>query len=102
MMLKARAMKSLARVESPMNEDVWPRRTVVAGIFLLLATIWTARIRAPELTLFLVQTQDFPILTLLSVSILILVFWQPRWRLPAHLPAKPLLLGAGLIVAALL
>jgi hypothetical protein len=80
----------------------WKTRTIVCALLLLLVAAWVPTLRAPQMALFLVQTQDVPVLLLLSCSMLLVAAWRPEWRLPARLPPNWVLLLAGLAVAALL
>jgi hypothetical protein len=54
------------------------------------------------MTVFLVQTQDVPVIDLLAASMLFIAFWQPKWALPLRLPQRSVLMLAGLMLAALL
>lgn len=63
---------------------------------------WAARIRSPEMTVLLVQTQDVPILLVLSASLMLIGFWMPAWRLPSRLLTGPVLMLIATMLAALL
>ena len=80
----------------------WKRRTIACALVLLLLTVWAARQTARPTALYLVQTQDLPVLFLASAGMLIAAFWQPRWRLPERMPAAWVLLIAGFALTALL
>lgn len=80
----------------------WKKRTAVCGLLLLFAAIWASRTTAPVLALYLVQTQDVPVLILASISALLIVFWRPQWPLPNRLPRNWALLCAGIAACALL
>ncbi len=80
----------------------WRRRTAACALLLLLLTWWAARLRAHSTALYLVQTQDVPVLFLASLATLVSAFWRPTWALPERLPRWWLLLACGFAAAALL
>ncbi len=80
----------------------WKKRTGLCALLLLFAAVWASRMRAPQLALELVQTQDVPVLILASAGILTVAFWRPRWALPARLPSGWTLLAGGLALSLLL
>jgi hypothetical protein len=57
---------------------------------------------APWTALYLVQTQDFPVLVLLFLCCFLIALWRPQWSLPKRLPQPWLLLIAGFGLSALL
>ncbi|HEX5259035.1 MAG TPA: hypothetical protein VFW35_09695 [Sphingomicrobium sp.] len=80
----------------------WKRRTATWGLLLLILTAWAARLRAHSTALYLVQSQDVPVLFLASLSMFVVALWRPQWSLPAR-PARPLMLMvAGAAIAGLL
>ena len=86
-----------------MNERAaWKKLSIKSALWLLLFTAWVAMVRAPQMALFLVQSQDIPVLALLSASILLVSFWLPNWSLPTRLPPDWALVLAGLALASLL
>lgn len=80
----------------------WKRRTIACAFVLLLLTVWAARLKAPSTALYLVQSQDLPVLFLTAVAMLLLAIWQPHLPLPGRLPPRWVLLLGGLVFAALL
>ena len=86
---------------STAEQAAWRRRTICCALVLLLTTLWAARITARPLALYLVQTEDVPVLFIASAAILLTMFWSPRWRLP-ELPSTRVLLAAGIVLATLL
>lgn len=80
----------------------WKRWTIACALVLLLLTVWAARQTARPTALYLVQTQDLPVLVLASLGMLLAAFWRPAWRLPERIPAAWLLLIAGFAFTALL
>lgn len=69
---------------------------------MLLATIWAATLRAPVMALYLVQSQDVPVLCLAAIATILCAFWLPRLRLPDRLPATWALLLVALVLVVLL
>ena len=80
----------------------WKRRTITCALLLLLLTWWAVRLRAPFSALYLVQSQDVPILILAAISTFVAALWRPNWGLPQRLPDWRVLLCCGFVVAALL
>jgi hypothetical protein len=89
-------------VERVTEAAAWKRRTIACALVLLLLTLWAARLTAHSTALYLVQSQDVPVLFLTSFGMLLASVWQPKWRLPERLPAWWALLLAGLVLAGLL
>jgi hypothetical protein len=80
----------------------WRRRTILSAVLLLAFTVGWTFVKSGALPLYLLKSQDLPVLLVLCVSVLVTAFWAPAWRLPARLPPTWLLLAFGLGVAALL
>jgi hypothetical protein len=80
----------------------WKRRTIAVALLLLLVTFWAARLHAHSTALYLVQSQDLPVLFLGSFAAILVTFWRPEWRLPSRLPSPWVLLVSGFLLAALL
>ena len=80
----------------------WKRRTIAVTLLVLLVTLWAARLRAHSTALYLVQSQDLPVLFLTCFAALLVTFWRPEWRLPSRLPPPWALLLGGFALAALL
>ena len=74
----------------------------VVSLLLFVLAAWTVWIRAPQMAVFLVRTQDLPVLLTLSATLLLITFWRPPWRFPSRLPPTWVLILAGLTVATLL
>ena len=77
---------------SELNE--WKRRTAAWGLLLLILTVWAARLRAHSTALYLVQSQDLPVLFLASFATFLVILWRPQWSLPER-RARPLMLMVG-------
>lgn len=80
----------------------WRRRTIACALVLLLLTVWAASLRAHSTALYLVQSQDVPVLFLTSLGMLLAAFWRPAWRLPERMPGPLVLLIAGMVLSGLL
>lgn len=80
----------------------WKARTVIFAVALLALTGWAASLTAPVMALYLVQTQDVPVLMILGVTVIVGLFWAPSWRLPERLPPNWALLLAGVALSLLL
>jgi len=82
--------------------EAWKKRTAVFALVVLLSTLWAAAQKAQPAALYLVQSQDLPILFLLPFMTLLVLWWRPRWSLPDRLPPGWALLLIGVAIAALL
>src|ERR1700748_1174487 len=74
-------------VERVTEVAAWKRRTLACALLLLLLTVWAARLRAHSTALYLVQSQDVPVLFLESFGMLLVAFWRPKWPLLERLPS---------------
>jgi hypothetical protein len=80
----------------------WKKATAVWAFIVLIITVGVIPAKGNSLTLYQAQTQDMPVLLLLTASIFVAVLWVPNWRLPNRLPPWWMVLLAGLIIAAAL
>lgn len=82
--------------------SVWRRRVLATAFVLALSLAWAMGVTAPALPLWLVQTQDLPVLLLLLAAMVLVAWWRPQWSLPDRWPATWVLVAAGALTAALL
>jgi hypothetical protein len=80
----------------------WRKWTATWAVVVLVMSVGCFFVKGNALPLYQAQSQDLPVLGLLSMSVLVTLFWAPAWRLPAKLPAWWILLTLGLGMAALL
>lgn len=73
---------------------------VVTAVTLLAITILVSRIGGRFFPLYQVQSQDIRPLLLLSISLLVVALWMPRWELPT--PGDRWLAFAGVAIVGLL
>lgn len=77
----------------------WQRRTTAFALILLVLTLWAAVQRGPALSLYLLQSQDLPILFLLCLTTLLSAWWRAPVGLPDRLPSNWVLAASGAALA---
>ena len=77
----------------------WQRRTTGCALVLLVLTLWATVQRGPALSLYLLQSQDLPVLFLLCFTTLLVAWWRPPLRLPDRLPSTWQLAGGAIAMA---
>jgi len=80
----------------------WRRATFVWTVILLVAATGCLIVKGNALTLYQAQSQDAPVLILLSIAVCVASFKAPALRLPGRLPPWWALVLFGLAVAAVL
>jgi len=78
----------------------WSRATLGWGAILLVAATGCLVIKGNALPLYQAQSQDVPVLILLSLAICAVALKGPSWRLPAWFPPLWVMIGFGFAVAA--
>src|SRR4051794_22551248 len=80
----------------------WRARCIFVAVLLLMLAAGCVIMPGNAFALYLVKSQDMPVLVMLSLSIIGAAFWPPSWALPRYFPRWWVLLLAGLVLAALL
>jgi len=78
----------------------WTRATLGWGVILLVAATGCLMVKGNALTLYQAQSQDAPVLVLLSLGICVAALNAPAWRLPASFAPLWALLAFGFAAGA--